>query len=204
VLKRAFDIIVSGAGLILLSPLFVIISVLIKLDSHGSVFFLGRRVGKDGKIFIILKFRSMEENSVTKGPAITVAGDARVTRIGKYLRRTKIDELPQLFNVVKGDMSLVGPRPEDPQYVSLYSDTQKEVLGVRPGITSASSIQYSNEESLLAVQGLDAYETMIMPQKLATDLEYVRCHSFIGDLMILLQTVAQVLNKNWKSLSGFL
>jgi lipopolysaccharide/colanic/teichoic acid biosynthesis glycosyltransferase len=203
VLKRAFDIIVSGAGLILLSPLFVIISVLIKLDSHGSVFFLGRRAGKDGKIFNILKFRSMEENSVAKGPAITVAGDARVTRIGKYLRRTKIDELPQLFNVVKGDMSLVGPRPEDPRYVSLYSDTQKEVLRMRPGITSASSIQYSNEESLLAVQGLDAYETMIMPQKLATDLEYVRCHSFIGDLMILLQTVAQVLNKNWKSLSGF-
>jgi lipopolysaccharide/colanic/teichoic acid biosynthesis glycosyltransferase len=203
VLKRAFDIIVSGAGLILLSPLFVIISVLIKLDSHGSVFFLGRRVGKDGKIFNILKFRSMEEYSVAKGPIITVAGDARVTRIGQYLRRTKIDELPQLCNVVKGDMSLVGPRPEDPRYVSLYSDTQKEVLRVRPGITSPSSIQYSNEESLLAVQGLDAYETMIMPQKLATDLEYVRCHSFIGDLMILLQTVAQVLNKNWKSLSGF-
>jgi lipopolysaccharide/colanic/teichoic acid biosynthesis glycosyltransferase len=100
-------------------------------------------------------------------------------------------------------MSLVGPRPEDPRYVSLYSDTQKAVLRVRPGITSASSIQYNNEESLLAVQGLDAYEKMIMPQKLATDLEYVRCHSFIGDLMILLQTVAQVLNKNWKSLSGF-
>lgn len=100
-------------------------------------------------------------------------------------------------------MSLVGPRPEDPRYVSLYSDTQKEVLRVRPGITCPSSIQYSNEESLLAVQGLDAYETMIMPKKLASDLEYVRCHSFIGDLTILLQTVVQVLNKNWKSLSGF-
>jgi lipopolysaccharide/colanic/teichoic acid biosynthesis glycosyltransferase len=203
VLKRAFDIIVSGAGLILLSPLFVFIGVLIKLDSQGSIFFLGRRVGKDGKIFYILKFRSMEENAVAKGPVITVAGDARVTRIGKYLRKTKIDELPQLCNVVKGDMSLVGPRPEDPRYVALYSDTQKQVLRVRPGLTSPSSIQFSNEESLLAVQGLDAYETMIMPQKLAADLEYVRCHSFIGDLMILLQTVAQVLNKNWKSLSGF-
>jgi len=191
-LKRAFDLAVSSLGLIILSPLLGMVGLLIKIDSRGSVFFHGQRVGKGGQVFRIVKFRTMVEGSASKGPGFTVAGDPRVTRIGRFLRRTKIDELPQLWNVVRGDMSLVGPRPEDPRYVALYNDQQRRVLCVRPGITGPASIQYRNEEMLLALRGAGAYEALIMPKKIAVDLEYLRCRSFVGDLKIMLSTVGEV------------
>jgi lipopolysaccharide/colanic/teichoic acid biosynthesis glycosyltransferase len=192
-IKRSFDFVVSSLGLFLLSPLFVIVGLLIKMDTCGRIFFSGQRVGKGGQEFTIFKFRTMVEDAAGAGRRITVAGDPRVTRFGKFLRRTKIDELPQLWNVVRGDMSLVGPRPEDPQYVALYSDIQRQVLCVRPGITSSASIQYSNEEALLAEKGLGSYETLIMSQKLAADLEYLKCRSLLGDIKILFQTIAKIL-----------
>jgi lipopolysaccharide/colanic/teichoic acid biosynthesis glycosyltransferase len=191
-LKRLFDMAVSSLGLIFLSPLLVLIALLIRIDSPGSVFFSGQRVGKRGQVFGILKFRTMVAGTSHAGPAITAAGDQRITRIGKFLRRTKIDELPQLWNVVRGDMSLVGPRPEDPRYVILYDDQQRQLLSVRPGITSPASLKYRNEEALLAEKGLGAYETMIMPKKLAADLEYLRDRSFWGDLKILLWTFTDI------------
>jgi lipopolysaccharide/colanic/teichoic acid biosynthesis glycosyltransferase len=187
--KRLFDLMASCIGLVLLSPFLLVIALLIKMDSRGSVFFRGERIGKGGCSFRIIKFRTMVESPVRTGPGITAAGDPRVTRIGRFLRRYKIDELPQLWNVVCGDMSLVGPRPEDPRYVALYNDQQRRILRVLPGITSPASIRYRNEEALLAESGLGSYETLIMPQKIAVDLDYIQNRSFLGDLKILAQTV---------------
>lgn len=144
----------------------------------------------------------MAEGSYSKGRAITVEGDPRITRIGRFLRRTKLDELPQLWNVLRGDMSLVGPRPEDPRYVALYNDAQRQVLCVRPGITSSTSIEFSNEEALLREKGFEAYETIIMPQKLAADLEYIRGRTFLRDIKILFQTFGKIFLNNSKSYSG--
>lgn len=172
------------------------------MDSRGGAFFLGPRVGKGGKLFRIIKFRTMTEGSYSKERAITVEGDPRVTRIGRFLRRTKMDELPQLWNVLRGDMSLVGPRPEDPRYVAVYNDTQRQVLCVRPGITSSTSIEFSNEEALLREKGFEAYETIIMPQKLAADLEYIRGRTFFLDLKIIFQTFKKIFRNNSKSYSG--
>lgn len=191
-LKRLFDLTVSFLGLILLSPLLALVGMLIRMDSRGSVFFLGQRVGKGGQVFRIIKFRTMVENADCAGPGITSAGDSRVTRIGRFLRQAKIDELPQLWNVLRGDMSLVGPRPEDPRYVALYDDRQRQILDVRPGLTSPASIQYRNEEALLAEKGLGAYETHIMPKKIAADLEYIQHRTFWRDLRILLRTVIEI------------
>lgn len=140
----------------------------------------------------------MADGSYGKGRAITVEGDSRVTRIGNFLRRTKIDELPQLWNVLRGEMSLVGPRPEDPQYVALYNDTQRQVLCVRPGITSSTSIEFSNEEALLRDRGVEAYETIIMPKKLSADLEYIRGRTFYKDLKIIFQTFGKIFRNNAK------
>jgi lipopolysaccharide/colanic/teichoic acid biosynthesis glycosyltransferase len=191
-LKRGFDLVVSALGLIILSPLLALVGLLIKMDSRGSVFFLGPRVGRGGQVFQIVKFRTMVEGSASRGPGFTVAGDPRITRIGRFLRRTKIDELPQLWNVVRGNMSLVGPRPEDPRYVALYDDQQRRLLSVRPGMTSPASIQYRNEEMLVALRGAGAYETLIMPRKIAVDLEYLRYRSFGGDLKIILKTFSEI------------
>jgi lipopolysaccharide/colanic/teichoic acid biosynthesis glycosyltransferase len=194
VLKRLFDLAVSFLGLISLSPLLALLGIVIRMDSRGSMFYIGQRVGKGGQLFRIVKFRTMVANADRLGPGITSAKDLRVTRVGRFLRQTKMDELPQLWNVLRGDMSLVGPRPEDPRYVALYNDQQRRILDVRPGLTSPASILYRNEESMLAQRGLGAYETEIMPKKLAADLEYIRDSTFCGDLKILFRTIIEVLS----------
>jgi lipopolysaccharide/colanic/teichoic acid biosynthesis glycosyltransferase len=193
-IKRTMDVLFSLGGLIVLSPLLLIIAAAVALSSPGGVFYRAERVGKDGRLFKLYKFRSMVAGADKVGPAITVAGDARVTPVGKFLRKTKLDELPQLINVLKGEMSLVGPRPESPKYVALYTDEQRAVLRVRPGITSLASIRYRDEESLL--HGAD-WETLyiekIMPEKLAIDLEYIASANPWKDLQIILQTFGAIL-----------
>ena len=192
--RRAIDLFGAGLGIVLLSPLWALVAVTIKLDSPGPVFYRARRVGKDGKVFRLYKFRTMVTDADKYGPAITAAGDPRITRVGRLLRRTKIDELPQLLNVLKGEMSLVGPRPEDPRYVALYTEEQREILRVRPGITSAASLTYRHEELLL--QGEDwerVYQTEIMPAKLAIDLEYLRHRTLWSDLVLIAKTILSML-----------
>ena len=183
----------AGAGLLLLSPVFAVIAVLIRLSSPGPVFFRGERTGRHGRPFRIVKFRTMREGAAAAGAGITAANDPRVTGVGRLLRRTKLDELPQLINVLRGEMSLVGPRPEDPRYVALYSEEQRRVLRVRPGITSPASFQFRNEEALLS--GADwerKYREEVMPQKLRIDLAYVEKAGFWTDLALIWRTVATV------------
>ena len=184
-MTRLVDICAAALGLLLLSPLFLFPAVWIKLDSPGSVFYRAQRVGRYGTMFTLLKFRTMVVNADQQGPGITVSGDRRITRSGRWLRRTKLDELPQLVNVLKGEMSLVGPRPEDPRYVAHYTPEQRAVLAVRPGITSAASLQFRREADLL--QGEDwetVYLTEIMPQKLAIELDYLARRSLWRAIMI--------------------
>ncbi len=188
--KRICDLTFALLGLIFLLPLFGLIAIAIKLDSPGAIFFRGKRVGKDGVIFSIYKFRTMIADAAQRGPGITTGDDWRITRVGKFLRRTKLDELPQLLNVVKGEMSLVGPRPEDPAYVARYSPTERRVLSVLPGITSAASLAFRNEERLLQGRDWEVYylET-VMPHKLAIELEYLARRNLWTDLGIILKTL---------------
>jgi lipopolysaccharide/colanic/teichoic acid biosynthesis glycosyltransferase len=194
--KRIFDITVALIGLIILAPLLVVIAILIKLDSPGPVFFKGERVGQRGKIYRMLKFRSMVSDAPQKGPAITCQDDPRVTRIGRFLRKTKLDELPSLVNVLKGEMSLVGPRPESPSWVERYTPQQRIVLTVNPGITGLAQIKYRNEEALLSGANLETEYPKIMNDKLNIDLGYVENRSFILDLRILLKTVAVLFRRS--------
>lgn len=196
-MKRLFDIVASGLGLIILSPLFLIVAIWIKLDSPGPVFFRQVRVGRYNKDFRIFKFRTMRVGS-DKGSQITIGGrDPRVTRAGYWLRKFKIDELPQLINVFIGDMSLVGPRPEVRRYVDLYTPEQMHVLDVRPGITDAASIKFRNEsEFLKQVDDPEKhYIEVIMPMKLDLYLQYVNCHSFKGDIRLILETLWTVISQ---------
>jgi lipopolysaccharide/colanic/teichoic acid biosynthesis glycosyltransferase len=191
-MKRAFDVAVSAAALVLASPVILAAAVAVRLDSPGSAFYAGTRVGRDGRTFRILKLRTMRPQD--PGPAVTAGDDPRITSVGRVLRQTKIDELPQLLNVLKGDMSLVGPRPEDPKYVALYTPEQRGVLAVRPGITGPTVLDFIDEEELL--RGGDpesVYVDKVMPLKLETDLRYVRTASFAGDLSILGRTVLTVI-----------
>lgn len=191
---RARDVLAAGAGLVLLSPLFVGIALLIRLSSPGPVFFRGQRIGRHGRPFGIMKFRTMRENAADVGAAITGASDRRVTAVGRFLRRTKLDELPQLVNVLRGDMSLVGPRPEDPRYVALYTEEQRGVLRVRPGMTSPASFHFRNEEALLTGDDWERkYRDEIMPQKLRIDLGYMSRAGFWTDLEVIGRTIAAVL-----------
>jgi len=188
--KRLFDIIASGLGLIILSPLFLVVAVWVKLDSPGPVFYKQIRVGRNNKDFFLYKFRSMRVGSDKKG-LITVGGhDPRVTRSGYYIRKYKLDEFPQLINVFKGEMSLVGPRPEVRKYVDLYTPEQMHVLDVRPGITDLASIRYRNENELLeqASDPEQYYRDVVMQDKLRINLEYVRNHSFLGDIRLIFNT----------------
>lgn len=188
--KRIFDLLASALGLIILSPIFALIALLIRLTSPGPVFYRARRVGQGGREFTLYKFRSMVADADRRGPGITTAGDPRVTSIGRVLRRTKLDELPQLWNVLRGDMSLVGPRPEDPRYVALYTPEQRRVLDVRPGITSLASIEYRNEEAVLHGPDWEQhYIHEVMPAKLAIDLRYVQRATLFTDLLIILRTL---------------
>ncbi len=188
--KRAFDVIASGLGLIAISPLMLGVAVAIKLSSPGPVFYLSRRVGRHGRLFGIYKFRTMVVNADKIGPGVTVSNDPRITRIGKLLRSTKLDELPQLINVLRGEMSLVGPRPEDPRYVALYTPEQRAVLNVRPGITSPASLHYHDEQSLLVGADWETqYINEILPAKLAIDLEYAKRPSLQQDIALITDTV---------------
>lgn len=191
--KRAFDLLVASVGLILLLPIFVPIAALVKVSSRGPVFHRARRVGMGGALFTLFKFRSMVVNAQYLGPAITAQGDSRITSVGRFLRRTKLDELPQLLNVIKGDMSLVGPRPEDPRYVDTYTAEQRAILSVRPGITSAASVVYRNEEHLLRGENWETiYREQILPQKLAIDLAYLHHQSWWSDIGIILRTIIAI------------
>lgn len=194
-MKRVFDIIASGLGLLVLSPLFLVIAVWVKLDSPGPVFYKQVRVGRNNKDFYLYKFRSMRVGSDKKG-LITVGGrDPRVTRSGYYIRKYKLDEFPQLINVFKGDMSLVGPRPEVRKYIDLYTPEQMHVLDVRPGITDLASIRYRNENELLE-QASDPdqyYQEVVMQDKLRINLEYVRNHSFFGDIALIFKTFLTII-----------
>ena len=187
--KRIFDITVALIGLIILIPVFIVIAILIKLDSPGPVFFKGKRVGQYGKIFYILKFRSMVPDAPQKGATITCKDDPRITRIGRFLRNTKLDELPSLVNVLKGEMSLVGPRPEAPAWVERYTPQQQVVLTIKPGITGLAQIKYRSEEELLSKANWETEYFQIMHDKLNIDLHYVKNRSFILDIRILLGTV---------------
>jgi lipopolysaccharide/colanic/teichoic acid biosynthesis glycosyltransferase len=189
--KRAFDIVVSAVALLVLSPVLVILGLMVALTSPGGAFFRQVRVGRAGKEFRLFKFRTMRPGSEALGQ-ITVGGrDPRITGIGYFLRKSKMDELPQLINVLLGDMSLVGPRPEVPRYVALYSAEQRMVLNVRPGITSAASIAYMDENEILgrSADPHRAYVEEVMPAKLALDLDYVKDRSFFRDLSIILRTI---------------
>ena len=196
-MKRIFDIVASGIGLILLSPLFVILAIWIKCDSLGPVFYKQVRVGRNNMDFQLFKFRSMRVGSDKKG-LITVGGhDPRITRSGYYIRKYKLDEFPQLINVFKGDMSLVGPRPEVRKYVDMYTEEQMHVLDVRPGITDLASIRYRNENELLErVNDPDKYYVeVIMPDKLRINLEYVARHSFTFDIRLIFQTFRAIVSE---------
>lgn len=189
-MKRLFDIVASGLGLLILSPIFLVLAIWIKLDSPGPVFYTQIRVGRNNKDFNLFKFRSMKMGSDKKG-LITVGGrDPRVTRSGYYIRKYKLDELPQLINVFIGDMSLVGPRPEVRKYVNLYTKEQMHVLDVRPGITDMASICYRNENELLeaADDPETYYREVVMQDKLRINLEYVKTHSFFGDILLIFRT----------------
>lgn len=196
-MKRLFDIVASACGLILLSPLFFIVSVWIKLDSIGPVFYRQIRVGRYNKDFKIFKFRTMRVGA-DKGSLVTIGGrDPRVTRIGYYLRKFKIDELPQLINVFIGDMSLVGPRPEVRHYVNYWTSEQLHVLDVRPGITDPASIKFRNENELMesAEDPESFYINVIMQEKLKLYLEYVHNASFWYDIKLIFKTIYTVVKE---------
>ena len=194
--KRILDVTAALIGLLILAPLFVVVGVLIKLDSPGPVFFKGKRVGQYGKVFDILKFRSMVPDAPQKGAAITCQDDPRVTRMGKVLRKTKLDELPSLVNVLKGEISLVGPRPEAPDWVERYTPQQRAVLNVKPGITGLAQVKYRHEEALLSRTNLETEYPRIMNDKLNLDLGYVENQSIVLDMRILLETVAALFRRS--------
>lgn len=195
IIKRLFDIVASGIGIIVLSPLLLIIALRIKTGSDGPVFFKQVRVGKDGKEFEILKFRTMVVNAEKLGRQITVGADNRITKVGGFLRKYKLDELPQLFNVFKGDMSLVGPRPEVPRYVAMYTEEQRKVLSVKPGITDLASIRYRDENELLgkAENPDEFYINTIMPDKLTLNMEYIKKSNVFYDIYIIIETIIKCL-----------
>ena len=196
--KRIFDILCSLIGLLMLSPCFIIIAILIKSTSRGEVFFRQVRVGIYGKYFRIHKFRTMVTNAESLGLKITVGDDVRITYIGKILRKYKLDELPQLIDVVLGTMSFVGPRPEVPEYVELYpEEVKKIVLSVRPGITDWASIIMIEESSLLSknIDPKTSYINDIMPKKLAYAVKYVKTRSFFQDCLIILATIKNIMIK---------
>ena len=193
-MKRLFDIVASALGLILLSPLFLILAIWIKLDSKGPVFYRQVRVGRRNKDFRIFKFRTMRLGA-DAGSLVTIGQDARITRSGRFIRKFKLDELPQLINVLVGDMSLVGPRPEVRHYVDYWTPEQMRVLDVRPGITDTASIKFRNENELMekADDPEKYYIEVIMQQKLKLYLEYVDHHSFWGDIALIFKTIWTIL-----------
>jgi lipopolysaccharide/colanic/teichoic acid biosynthesis glycosyltransferase len=193
-LKRLLDIVASFCGLILLSPLLIIIAIAIKLQDGGSVFYRAKRIGYQGQDLLLYKFRSMVPQADLNGPAVTASGDQRITPIGKFLRNTKLDELPQLINVFVGEMSLVGPRPEDPKYVSQYTLEQRQILLYKPGITSAASLCYRHEESLLTSSDWELqYLNKVMPDKILIDIKYCSTANIWQDITLITKTIFSML-----------
>ncbi|WP_448377448.1 sugar transferase [Fervidobacterium sp.] len=192
--KRLFDILASAVGLIVLWPIFVVIAVLIKIEDGGPVFYRQERVGYKGRCFKMWKFRTMVVNAEKLGRPLTVGRDPRITRVGYWLRKFKLDELPQLLNVLSGDMSLVGPRPEVPQYVALYTPDQRRVLDLVPGITDPASIRFANEAELLAEASEPEkfYVEHIMPEKIRLNMEYAARANLLSDILVILQTLLRI------------
>ena len=190
--KRLFDIVCAALGLLVLSPVLLVCALLVGLTSPGGILFRQERVGKDGVPFTIYKFRSMRKDNA--GLKISTSGDSRITPVGRVLRKTKLDELPQLCNVLKGDMSFVGPRPEVREYTDLYTPEQRQVLLVRPGITGLASIRYRNENDLLSASADPnrTYIEEVMPAKLALDLEYIPRACVSYDIKLILETLVTV------------
>ena len=195
--KRIFDVIFSILGLILLAPLLLLIALIIKLDSKGPIFFIQGRVGKNNKDFLIYKFRTMRVLSESKGLLTLGDNDNRITKIGYFLRRYKIDEFPQLINILKGDMSFVGPRPELRYYVNFYSPDDLQIFAVRPGITGLASLKYRNEVELLkAAENPEAYYiNTIIPDKLKYNKMYIKNRNFFFDLKLIGLTIIKVITK---------
>ncbi|HHJ51448.1 MAG TPA: sugar transferase [Phaeodactylibacter sp.] len=191
--KRIFDVLAAGSALIVLSPLFLLLALSVGLSSRGGVFYRQTRIGRHGKPFQLLKFRSMYARSDQQG-LLTVGADKRITPVGRFLRRYKLDELPQLWNILRGDMSIVGPRPEVPRYVQHYSPEQRKVLSVRPGLTDYASLHYIDEAAVLAQSDNPekTYLEEILPHKLELGLQYVEKQSLPEDLKIIFQTLRKL------------
>ncbi|HKV86512.1 MAG TPA: sugar transferase [Candidatus Dormibacteraeota bacterium] len=199
-IERAFDVTVSLVGLVASSPVMLAAAAAVKLDSPGPVFFKGRRVGREGRVFSIHKLRTMGVGAHREGPAVTSSDDPRVTRVGHILRKTKVDELPQLFNILKGEMSFVGPRPEDPRYVEHYTDEQRRLLRFRPGLTGPAAIEFIDEEKKLeGPEPESTYLNEVLPAKLDIELAYVRKASLADHIRILLKTIALVARRPFSS-----
>jgi lipopolysaccharide/colanic/teichoic acid biosynthesis glycosyltransferase len=193
-MKRLFDAIISSLGLLLLGPVFLIVALMIKLDSRGPVFFKQARIGREFRSFFIYKFRTMIADAASRGGTLTVGSDPRITRVGAVLRTTKIDEIPQLINILKGDMSFVGPRPEVPEFVELFRSDYEEILRVRPGLTDLASLKYRNEAMTLA-QAEDPHEDYlkrVLPDKIRLAKEYIRRSSFLFDLGLIIKTLVRL------------
>lgn len=195
--KRAFDLVFSLCGLLILSPSFLLLAMAVKLSSRGPVFFRQQRVGQNGKLFYINKFRSMVVNAEKLGLSVTSDGDPRITKVGRFLRKTKLDELPQLWNVLVGDMSFVGPRPEVPRYVERYTPQQKRVLALRPGITDLATLEFRNEEELLrtAENTEQFYLDYCVPRKIELNLAYAAKANVWEDTCIILRTLRVLGNR---------
>jgi lipopolysaccharide/colanic/teichoic acid biosynthesis glycosyltransferase len=189
--KRLFDLLFAGCGLVILSPALVVLAALVKLADGGPILFSQQRVGRGGRLFWILKFRSMVVNAERLGLSVTAAGDPRITRPGRFLRRTKLDELPQLWNVWRGEMSFVGPRPEVPGYVAKYTSEQKLVLRLKPGITDLATLEFRHEEELLlkAPNPGRFYLDYCIPRKIELNLAYAETANLWKDTRIILQTL---------------
>jgi len=188
--KRVGDIVISLASLVILVPVLILISVLIRLTDNGPVFYKHRRIGLNFSPFMLYKFRTMTVGADRKGPAITKSGDPRITPVGRFLRRSKLDELPQLINVLRGEISLVGPRPEVETYVNLFRKDYEQILSVRPGITDFAAIEYRDEEKILAgfEDTHEGYTSVVLPAKIGLYKKYIAQISFLTDMRIVLQT----------------
>ncbi len=197
-IKRKFDLIFSFVGISLFLPVGALIALIVKIDDGGPIFYIQERVGQGGRHFKMIKFRTMIRDADKIGSAITIGNDSRITRVGRWLRRFKLDEFPQLFNVLKGEMSFVGPRPEVPKYVALYNDTEREVLNLVPGITDPASIIYRNENEILGKfrDPEKHYVEKIMPDKIRINLEYAKKANVLSDIFVILQTIGLLFKKS--------
>ena len=193
-MKRGFDIVTAFTTLVLLIPLMIVVAMFIKLDSEGPVLFKQQRIGKGFRPFWIYKFRTMRKSVGQDGRQVTVGNDSRITRVGRFLRQTKLDELPQLINILRGDMSFVGPRPEVPRYVRLFQREYREILTVRPGLTDLASLKYRDEAALLAKADNpeEEYTTRVLPDKINLSKDYIRHSSFLFDLGLILRTILAI------------